>query len=292
MTEKPETDFDQLARIRKLLETAESFASKPGEESAKAAESYRSKAFELAARYEIDHALLLDRPSATKQTVQNRIFDVNRPFTQQKTLAWIVYKNSGCQLLDIGHRRETRGRVHAFGFESDMTRADMLFTSLVLQASREAVRGYREYVEKFEPWSCEECGSETWQKVPMDEGWYRCRECYEEFYASKEPAKTPERRSVWYRSFWNGWVDGLRPRIELAHKQVTDQATQTVGTGAEIALRNRDVAVTEERDRLYPKIRTKRLRGSSGSGYNAGKQAGQRADIGTGKLGATKRELR
>lgn len=296
MTTPPETALDQLARVRKLLETAESFAEKSkaeGDEAYKTAESYRDKAFELAARYEIDMALARASgdPRAIEDVLINLVFDMNRPFAQQKLLASIVYSAFGCTLIDIGQRRDIRGRVHAFGFKSDMNQANMLLTSLVIQATRESVKRYRDYLRNFEPWSCDECGGTEYTPIPMDDGYYQCINCYHEFYSSRVPASKPDRRSVWYRSFWNGWVNALSPRIKQAHARVKEQAVQQMGASTELALRTRDVAVKAEQTRYYPALRQIRSRRSRGSGYSAGHEAGRQADIGSGKLGSRKGEI-
>lgn len=296
----PGTSIDQLSRIRKLLDTAESFSAKGTEEAEETAKSYREKAFELAARYEIEHALL--RGTETKpEKVINRIFSVGKPYSYQIVLAHLVYSRSGCDTIRLSSRTTTRSgrtralapRLHVFGFKSDMDRADMLWTSLVVQATREAARGYRRYVEEFEPWSCDECEGTGFRAIPMDSEWYRCTDCGNEFYAPSGPAINPDRRPTWYRSFWNGWVAALDPRIEALRKAAKQEAIATeAGKGTEIALRNRDVAVREVRDIHYPKTRrTRATQGTSGSGYNAGREAGRRADLGGGKLGATRREV-
>lgn len=291
----PMSKEDQLDRIRKLLAKSEAAGVTPEE-----AASLRDKAFELATRYEIDEALLRGQPGAEKETVINRIFDLGRPYAQQITLAYHIYDTFGCKLIDISlNRAKARkyrtaprpGRVHAFGFKSDMARADMLLTSLILQAANEAVRRYREYLENFAPWSCLECGGIEYAQVPHDEDWYYCVECHREFSARRPPADKPDRRSVWYRSFWIGWTDELVTRVRAAHKKVQDQAVQTVGTGAEVALRSRDLAVKTSFEESYPTVRSRRERGSKGSGYEQGRDAGRNADIGQDRIGAKRSEL-
>lgn len=303
----PETNAAKLDRIRKLIETSESFFAQSADRSKSAAdraafkhegEAMQARAFELAARYEIDLALARSRPGAEKQTVYNRVFDVGRPFAQQTTLAYVVYSTFGCSLIDISiNRSKARrygteahlGRVHAFGFEGDMERADMLFTSLLLQAQRQQARRYRAYLEDFSPWQCPECGGKAWKAVPRDTDWYYCVECQHEFYSRSEPPSKPDRRSVWYRSFWIGWVNELAPRIKAAHKKVQEQAAETVGTSTEVALRSRDLAVQEAVSGRYPTLVKKRRSRSKGSGYNAGREAGREADIGQGRLGSQRR---
>lgn len=291
----PETSLDQLSRIRKLLERAE-HPRTPEKE----AEALREKAFELAARYEIDQALIRAEHAEIKEEVINRIFSLSRPFIQQVTLAYVVYTTFGCELIDISlNRQKARrygtdpklGRVHAFGFKSDMSQADMLLTSLILQASRSAARGYRKYIDEFEPWSCPECDNAEWQPIPMDKDWYVCTDCRHEFYSSRPPVDTPDRRSVWYRSFWIGWVNTLSPRIRNAHSRAKEEAVAEGGKGTALALRNRDLAVRSALDARYPSRTARRGGRSRGSGYGAGAEAGRTADIGQSRLGAKQKAL-
>lgn len=302
----PETNSASLERIRKLIETADNFFAQSMDPSKSKAdreafkhegEAMQARAFELAAQYEIDLALARNRPDAAKETVTNRVFDVGRPYAQQTLLAYVVYSTFGASLIDISlNRSKARrygteahlGRVHAFGFKGDTERADMLFTSLVLQAQRQTARRYREYLKNFTPWQCPECGEKEWKPVPRDSDWYYCLECQYEFYSHNPPQSKPDRRSVWYRSFWIGWVNELAPRIRAAHQKVKDQAVATVGTGAAVALRTRDLAVSEEVNRRYPELKQKRRSRSKGSGYSEGRAAGREADIGQGRLGSQK----
>jgi hypothetical protein len=138
-----------LARILKLLDKAESVASSAPAE----AEALRERAYELAAKATIDEAMVrwkhqhgAGRFSEPEQVV-NKFLDVGRPFAQQAILANIVYPAFGLKLLKISG---FKNRLHVFGFKSDMDRADMMFASLVVQCTRESVRGFREYLQQFD----------------------------------------------------------------------------------------------------------------------------------------------
>lgn len=287
MSESPVTSQDQLSRIRKLLEKAEAEGVTPQE-----AEALRERAYALAAKYEIDVAVARASGTALEDRLTGRTFDVGRPYLFQVRLAYIVYTNNGCELIQLigtENGKKLRGRVNVVGFESDLARADLLFTSLVLQAAHEAVNGYRKYLRDFEPTECETCGRTSFREIPQDT-WLRCARCGFELDAEFVHTK-PDRRSTWYRSFWNGWIHAIAPRIEAA-RAVAKVEADVAGTGAEIALRSRDLAVKERFDRIYPDRKAgRRSRGTSGSGYDSGKEAGRRADIGNGRLGAKRGEL-
>jgi hypothetical protein len=121
---------DLLDRVRKLLAKAEDDGCTPEE-----AEALTAKAAELMARYGIDRALLgalrpeTDRPA-------DRVFDLDNPWAAVKAnlLAGLATALR-CQCILLT-RREPGGRVHVFGYLSDLERADILFTSLLVQMAR------------------------------------------------------------------------------------------------------------------------------------------------------------
>ena len=121
---------DLLDRVRKLLAKAEDDGCTPEE-----AEALTAKAAELMARYGIDRALLgalrpeTDRPA-------DRVFDLDNPWAAVKAnlLAGLATALR-CQCILLT-RRAPGSRVHVFGYLSDLERADILFTSLLVQMAR------------------------------------------------------------------------------------------------------------------------------------------------------------
>ena len=116
-----------LDRVRKLLAKAEAEGVTPPE-----AELLTAKAAELMARYGIDRARLgalhpeTDRPAS-------RIIDIDNPWAQVRAhlLAGIAgAMNCQCVLLSTSR---PGARIHLFGYESDLQRADVMYTSLLLQ---------------------------------------------------------------------------------------------------------------------------------------------------------------
>jgi hypothetical protein len=115
-----------LDRVRKLLAKAEAEGVTPPE-----AEALTAKAAELMARYGIDRARLgahsqQDRPG-------NRIIDIDNPWAQVRAhlLAGLAgAMNCQCVLLSTS---KPGARIHVFGYASDLERADIMYTSLLLQ---------------------------------------------------------------------------------------------------------------------------------------------------------------
>jgi hypothetical protein len=120
---------DLLDRVRKLLAKAEDEACSPAE-----AEALTAKAAELMARYGIDRALLgalrpeTDRPADQVFTLGNPWGDVKRHLLAGLATAL------RCQCVLT--RTDTGTRLHAFGYASDLERAEILFTSVLVQMAR------------------------------------------------------------------------------------------------------------------------------------------------------------
>jgi hypothetical protein len=112
--------------VRKLLAKAEDESVTPPE-----AEALTAKAAELMAKYGIDRALLAqakpdtDRPSS-------RMLDVDNPWARVKAhLLCGLAAALRCQAIML---HTTDGlKVHVFGYESDLERLDVLYTSLLVQ---------------------------------------------------------------------------------------------------------------------------------------------------------------
>jgi hypothetical protein len=119
-----------LDRVRKLLAKAEAEGVTPPE-----AEALTAKAAELMARYGIDRArLAASRPDTDRPG--NRVIDIANPWAQVR--AHLLAGLAGamrCQCVLLSTDRPG-ARVHVFGYSSDLERADILYTSLLLQMAR------------------------------------------------------------------------------------------------------------------------------------------------------------
>jgi uncharacterized protein DUF2786 len=118
-----------LETIRKLLVMAERGATQ-GERDA-----FNAKAAALLAKYGVDRAMLAaDDP--TLDVVGDRIVKVPGPFSIDKAmLIGGIAEELGCRAIykGSGGYRD----VHLFGHASDMERAEILYTSLLVQMSQE-----------------------------------------------------------------------------------------------------------------------------------------------------------
>jgi hypothetical protein len=139
-----------LERVRKLLAKAEAEGVTPAE-----AEALTAKAAELMARYGIDRALLAAaRPDTDRPA--NRIIDVDSPWSGVKAhLLGGLASAIRCACIQLPRTGPGAGtRIHVFGYASDLERAEILYTSLLIQmahglaaaevpASARSVRAYR-----------------------------------------------------------------------------------------------------------------------------------------------------
>ena len=121
------TDTALLERVRKLLAKAEADGVTPAE-----AEAFTAKAAELMARYGIDRALLAAAEPQTDRPA-NRIIEVPNPWSQVKAhLLGGLASALRCACVQLP-RTGSGARIHVFGYASDLERAEILYTSLLIQ---------------------------------------------------------------------------------------------------------------------------------------------------------------
>jgi hypothetical protein len=233
-------EADLLDRVRKLLAKAEDEGCSPAE-----AEALTAKAAELMARYGIDRALLgAVRPETDRPT--DRVFTLVNPWGDVKRhlLAGLATALR-CQCVQT--RSADGTRLHVFGYRSDLERADILFTSLLVQMARALAR----------------------QPVPGYGGEARAW------------------RRSWMLGYCSAVVTRVRAAEEAAVAAASGGAAGTgaagCGQSAALVLADRSLVVRRQVTAAYPRLRKTRVT-FSGSGYGDGYREGQRADIGSAKL--------
>jgi hypothetical protein len=124
-------DADQLDqrildRVRALLAKAES-TDYPDE-----AETYSAKAQELMTRHRIDHALLAAKSNQRVAPATRRV-PVDNPYEAPKSLLLqVVAEANSCRAVWM----KRFGLVSIIGFAADLAATELLFTSLLVQATR------------------------------------------------------------------------------------------------------------------------------------------------------------
>lgn len=243
---------DTLERVRKLLAMAESTTNEHERD------AFNTKAAELIARYGIEQAQL-DAGRDVPMVPGDRTMRIHAPYIQDKwDLLVAIAKPCRVRTVGLHQQRGTDYRtIHMFGFGADLERVELMFTSLLVQASyglatarppEPRLRGY------------------DWHGKPM-------------YYPAESVA-------AYRRSWMFGFNDTIRQRLEAAEKKATEEATTTTtGTGMELVLADRNAMVAAAVAAQYPKLSFGKPRTLTGSGYSSGKAAGQRADLGSTRIG-------
>jgi hypothetical protein len=121
-----EVDQRMLERVRGLLAKAESTTFDAE------AETYTAKAQELMARHSIDAALLAQESGGDDEPMSRRV-PVDNPYEAEKvlllTLVAKANRSTAVWTQPLGH-------VTVFGFPADLDSVELLFTSLLVQATR------------------------------------------------------------------------------------------------------------------------------------------------------------
>jgi len=126
MTTSSEAPERLLDRVRKLLAKAEAEGVTAAE-----AQALTAKAAELMAKYGIDRALLAARRPETDRPA-DRVVEVYNPWARvQAHLLSGLASALRCQCILLTSPASLR--VHLFGYASDLERADVLYTSVLLQ---------------------------------------------------------------------------------------------------------------------------------------------------------------
>ena len=232
-SEAPEKLLD---RVRKLLAKAEAEGVTPPE-----AQALTAKAAELMARYGIDRALLAAARPET-DAPGSRLVDLDNPWKRVKAhLLCGLGAALRCQCILLTTRAGLR--VHIFGYDSDIERTDVLYTSVLVQMSH---------------------GLAT--------------------------AVVPERASprAWRRSWLLGFGAAVITRVKAAEQAAQARAEQAApaaetGKSTALVLADRSLVIRAAVQREYPVTRAARTT-YSGTGYGAGYEKGQRADLGTPRV--------
>ena len=234
-TEAPDRLLD---RVRKLLAKAEAEGVTVEE-----AQAFTAKAAELMAKYGIDRALLAaTRPETDKP--DNRIVEIYNPWARvQAHLLCRLAAALRCQciLLPVSEGQ----RVHVFGYASDIERADVLYTSVLVQMWHGLVAA----------------------QVPAMA--YNVRAW----------------RRSWLLGYTAAVIAKVRAAEERAERAATVAEPAGAGSSrTALVLADRSMVIRQTVAQAYPLTRTARVT-YTGSGYGDGYAQGKRADIGAGRVG-------
>ena len=236
---------DRLDTVRKLLAKAERAATEAE------AEIYTAKAVELMARHGIDEALLaaeLGPGGRRRDEIATCRIPVADPYSAGKArlLAWTA---SALRCRAVLHERGG-GRVAAvtvLGFASDRARVELLYTSLLLQASG--------HLAVLRPaWAGESVAA--------------YRRSWLHGFAVRVHQRLVEAEAAAAESATNG-----------ARSSPSD-----AGPSVALVLADRTERVDQAYAEVFPQVGQARHTRLTGSGYAEGARAGARADLGHGAM--------
>lgn len=134
------TDEKIMTKIKALLNLAERAGSDAE------AENARNKATEMMLRYSIDEAAVQEREHRREELV-SRTINVEGYAKAKLYLMHSVAAGMGLKSFEWSNDRRgwSNGSGQVFGWESDVAAFDVLFSSLIMQANREADRAWANY---------------------------------------------------------------------------------------------------------------------------------------------------
>lgn len=243
----------RAAKIAGLLRKAESTT--PEE-----AEALVAKAAELMAKWEIDDALVrlaMGKSNAkAEEIVQLTLQVTGIYFAPTLQLGHSIARRTGVRSIQSRrYQGKTEHDLYLIGYESDVHRAEMLFTSCLIQSMTAMQAHMRD-------------SSRSWM--------------------------TGSQRFNERRSFLFGYADGVGEILTNANRaaQAATKAESTErGHSMELALVDRKQKVNERVDTKFGRLRHVNQRAKIGSGYGQGREAGRNANLGGTGVGGNKKAL-
>lgn len=241
-------DPDQLlARVRKLLAQAEDAGVTEAE-----AEVFNTKAAELIARYGIDRAMLA-ADCQSKDEITSVSIPVDSPYSTEKAhlLHWVA-DPLRCRTVLHGFRR-TISKVTVLGYASDLERVQLLYTSLLLQATTQLAQVRPDQVLSY----------------------------------------FGESVAAYRRTWLSGFAAAVKQWLEAAEARALRDDSGATGGGQSTALviHDRQARVDIAYEEAFPNLRKARRRKLSGGGFADGHNAGLSANLHGKGVGHTRRTL-
>ena len=111
---------------------------------------------------------------------------------------------------------------------------------------------------------------------------------------ARTPVPSWDHPAAFRRSWLAGFAGAIGRRLDRVEQAAAEQAQDRFaghGTSSALVLADRSHAVEAARDATYPQLGRASARRLSGTGARDGWTAGQRADLGDGRLGGARRRL-
>ena len=212
------------------------------------------KAAEIIAKYALDAAMAEANDNGAKGKVTTFRITLSNPYIiAQRQIISAVAHFLGCRVVYVGDWSDSHRVqvVTVFGYQSDLDKLKFLFMSLSYQMTVSLLN----------------------TPVPPD-----------------------QHGKTFRTSFCAGFISSINRRFDAIKANAIrehDRANGTYGTGTSetaLVLFDRSKAVDEAVTAMYPKLsRGSTMTVRSGRGYNSGKEAGNRADIGQTRVSGNNR---
>jgi hypothetical protein len=252
-TDQPVDQERYIDKVMKLLAKAESTT--PEE-----AEALLSKAVELMQRYAIDDAMLAASGKIDDEVITHRIKMKSSYLIGIMQLGFQLGHAFGFKVMQSKYRGE--GTVYWVGWKSDIEKAEVILTSLMIQMERAS----RSYMKK--------------QKDLFGYEWAELR---------------PMDKHVMKRSFMIGFADESGTRVREANKRAQDEAAKGFGDQGSSSLLPVLASRHDQVEAYYADKHSNTKKGrATRSNYDslaagAGREAARNADIGTKRVGGSVR---
>jgi hypothetical protein len=232
---RPDLDPSLLDKVRALLAKAEATAFE--EES----DAFLSKAQELMTRHNLDRAVLHEAEQGGVVGIEARRCWLDDPYLKQKGfLLAVVAGANRCRSVSLYEY----GFVTLFGHPDDLSTVEMLFTALLVHATKQMTLSAR--------------APEMW---PLGAG--------------KRDASRPSYR----RSFLLAYASRIGARLREAAASATDAAVESIGNSLLPVLAEREQGVDEALRKMFPNTTKAEFSITDGAGWAAGQAAADLADL-------------
>jgi hypothetical protein len=232
---RPDLDPSLLDKVRALLAKAEATAFE--EES----DAFLSKAQELMTRHNLDRAVLHEAEQGGVVGIETRRCWLDDPYLRQKGfLLAVVAGANRCRSVSLYEY----GFVTLFGHPDDLSTVEMLFTALLVHATKQMTLSGR--------------APEMWPPG-----------------AGKRDASRPSYR----RSFLLAYASRIGARLREAAASATDAAVESIGNSLLPVLAERERGVDEALRKMFPNTTKAEFSITDGAGWAAGQAAADLADL-------------
>jgi hypothetical protein len=240
-----------LTTVRGLLAKAESSSF------AEEAEAFATKAQEMMARHSIDVAMLdRDHGADLAAGIVSQRFHLDQPYANEKVHLLSVV---GAAIRVRIVFSDAYAIAHAVGFPDDLAMTDVLYTSLLVQASR-ALTG----VSDNQPSKGQGKGQGTGQGKGHGTG-----------QGPGAHGRSPSFR----RAFWLSYASRIGERLEAASARAEADGQATYGDALLPTLTERTKAIDHKIAALFGPLRPMKPRSVDAEGWYAGRDAADQASL-------------